>query len=61
MEVLGFERLQLLFIRRKHDFSHSFTDERSKMNGLFGPKQACYIPPLFNIFLFLFYFFAIWK
>jgi hypothetical protein len=61
-EVLGFDGLQLLFIRRKHDLSHPFDDERSKVIRLFGPKWACYnIPPLLNIFLFLFYFFAIWK
>jgi hypothetical protein len=53
--VLGFDGLQLLFIRRKHDLSHPFDDEWSKMIWLFGPKWACYnIPPLLNIFFFFF-------
>jgi hypothetical protein len=45
MEALGFAGSQLVFIRREHDFSRSFADEQAKLNGLFGPKQACYIPP----------------
>jgi hypothetical protein len=36
-------------------------DERSKKIGLFGLKQASYISPLLNFFLFLFDFFAIRK
>jgi hypothetical protein len=44
------------FIRSERDLSHLFADEWSKMNGLYGSKRACHIPPLLNIFLFLFLF-----
>jgi hypothetical protein len=44
------------FIQSKHNFIHPSADEWSKMIGSFGPKQANYISPLLNFFLFFFHF-----
>jgi hypothetical protein len=54
-EVLGFDGLQLLFIRRKRDLSHPFDDERCKMIGLFGPNGLVTIfLPCLTFFFFFF-------
>jgi hypothetical protein len=46
------------YILSECDESHSFGYERSKMIELFGPKRACLVPNVLNIFFFVFDFIA---
>jgi hypothetical protein len=56
MKELGFEGCGFHLYESKMIGVVRLPDERSKLNGLFGPKRACYILILLNIFLFLFSF-----
>jgi hypothetical protein len=56
MKELGFEGCGFHLYESKTIRVVSLPDERSKLNGLFRPKRACYILILLNIFLFLFSF-----
>jgi hypothetical protein len=61
MKELGFEGCSFLLYESKTIRVVSLPDERCKLNGLFGPKQAVTFLSYLTFFFFFFHFFAIRK
>jgi hypothetical protein len=61
MKELGFEGCSFLLYKSKTIIVVCLHDERSKLNGLFGPKQAVTFLSYLTFFFLFFHFFAIRK